>query len=114
MGLMSGPPPMGAMPPQGGMPPPAGPPMGGPPPMSGQPPMGATPPPQDLPPQIKQKIMQALTTAGVQPAQAQQIMQAAINGDQSALQIIRQVAGKDGSAAAPADGAMPPGGGMGG
>jgi hypothetical protein len=75
--------------------------------------MGAAPP-QDLPPQIKQRIMQALTSAGMQPAQAQQIMQAAINGDQSALQIIQQVAGKGDGAAAPAGGAMPPGGGMGG
>jgi hypothetical protein len=105
MGLMSGPPPMGGMPPQGG-----------PPPMQGQPPMGGPPPqaqpPQDLPPQIKQKIMEALTSAGMQPAQAQQIMQAAINGDQQALDIIKQVSGAGGGA--PAGGGMPPGGGMGG
>jgi hypothetical protein len=84
--------------------------------MQGQPPMGGPPPqaqpPQDLPPQIKQKIMEALTSAGMQPAQAQQIMQAAINGDQQALDIIKQVSGAGGGA--PAGGGMPPGGGMGG
>jgi len=110
MGLMSGPPPMGGMPPQGGPPPMQGgmPPMGGPAPQAQ--------PPQDLPPQIKQKIMEALTSAGMQPAQAQQIMQAAINGDQQALDIIKQVAGKGGQGAggAPPMGGMPPGGGMGG
>jgi hypothetical protein len=84
---------------QGGMPP-----MGGPAPQAQ--------PPQDLPPQIKQKIMEALTSAGMQPAQAQQIMQAAINGDQQALDIIKQVSGAGGGA--PAGGGMPPGGGMGG
>jgi hypothetical protein len=85
------------------------PPMGGPAPQAQ--------PPQDLPPQIKQKIMEALTSAGMQPAQAQQIMQAAINGDQQALQIIQQVASAGGGGApggGAAGGAMPPGGGMGG
>tara|TARA_R110000868_G_scaffold227494_1_gene480466 strand:- start:262 stop:531 length:270 start_codon:yes stop_codon:yes gene_type:complete len=89
--------------------------------MQGAPPPGGPPPQQgpDLPPQIKQKIMEALQQNRIPQEQAMQILQAAIKGDQHAIAIIKQAVGQDepsegANAGADDGGGMPPGGGMGG